>query len=135
MEFKNNVGSPGWLYGEQDFVAFEGLQDYIIVQTGLYADLQKNYAIPQNWLTPLAMLSTKATAGKTETSDLYDKEIGSTHNCSQKTKENMSHFYKYNAGNPEFLENIKTPAQAKKHRGGNAQRNDCPVGDKGSVPQ
>ena len=29
----------------------------------------------------------------------------------------MSHFYKYNAGNPEFLENIKTPAQAKKHRG------------------
>jgi len=35
VEFKNNVGKPGWLYGEQDFVAFEGLQDYIIVRTGL----------------------------------------------------------------------------------------------------
>tara|TARA_R100001591_G_scaffold104152_1_gene111710 strand:+ start:3613 stop:4164 length:552 start_codon:yes stop_codon:yes gene_type:complete len=34
VEFKNNVGAPGWLYGEQDFVAFEGLQDYVIVRTG-----------------------------------------------------------------------------------------------------
>jgi hypothetical protein len=35
VEFKNNVGAPGWLYGEQDFVAFEGLQDYVIVRTGV----------------------------------------------------------------------------------------------------
>jgi len=29
----------------------------------------------------------------------------------------MSHFYKYNAGNPKFLEEIRTPAQAKKSKG------------------
>ena len=33
IEFKNNVGDEGWLYGTQDFVAFEGHNDYIIVRT------------------------------------------------------------------------------------------------------
>jgi hypothetical protein len=33
IEFRNNVGDAGWLYGTQDFVAFEGHEDYIVVRT------------------------------------------------------------------------------------------------------
>lgn len=39
IEFKNNVGDDGWLYGTQDFVAFEGYDDYIIVRTSALREL------------------------------------------------------------------------------------------------
>ena len=38
IEFKNNCGDAGWLYGEQDFLAFEGAEDYLLVRRG---DLQE----------------------------------------------------------------------------------------------
>lgn len=32
IEFKNNTGDKGWLYGQQDFLAFERALDYIVVR-------------------------------------------------------------------------------------------------------
>ena len=32
IEFVNNVGDAGWLYGEQDFLAFECIDNYIVVR-------------------------------------------------------------------------------------------------------
>lgn len=31
IEFINNTGDKGWLYGKQDFLAFEGIDHYIVV--------------------------------------------------------------------------------------------------------
>ena len=33
LEFKNNTGDKGWLYGKQDFIAFECIDHYLIVRT------------------------------------------------------------------------------------------------------
>lgn len=41
IEFRNNVGDEGWLYGTQDFVAFEGHEDYVIVRTNDLRELSE----------------------------------------------------------------------------------------------
>lgn len=33
LEFKNNTGDKGWIYGQQDFIAFECIDHYLIVRT------------------------------------------------------------------------------------------------------
>lgn len=38
VEFKSNAGRSGWLYGKQDFVAFEAPDKFVIVRR---EDLQK----------------------------------------------------------------------------------------------
>lgn len=32
IEFRNTSGNAGWIYGEQDFLAFEGHEDYVLVR-------------------------------------------------------------------------------------------------------
>ena len=32
VEFKNNIGHDGWLYGEQDWIAFEASDRYVLVK-------------------------------------------------------------------------------------------------------
>lgn len=39
LEFVNNSGDKGWLYGEQDFIAFECIDHYIIVRRQHLQDL------------------------------------------------------------------------------------------------
>jgi len=39
LEFKNKVGDNGWLYGEQDYIAFEFPEQYLIVRRTDLAEL------------------------------------------------------------------------------------------------
>ena len=42
VEFKNNIGRDGWLYGEQDWLAFEAVEKYVIVRRKDLADLSEH---------------------------------------------------------------------------------------------
>tara|TARA_R110002126_G_scaffold2213_2_gene12678 strand:+ start:240 stop:800 length:561 start_codon:yes stop_codon:yes gene_type:complete len=39
LEFKNNRGDKGWLYGQQDFIAFECIDHYLVVRREHLKDL------------------------------------------------------------------------------------------------
>ncbi len=41
VEFKNNIGHDGWLYGEQDWVAFESSDRYVLVKRSDLAALSE----------------------------------------------------------------------------------------------
>lgn len=42
IEFKNNCGDAGWLYGSQDYIAFECQKQYLLVRRGDLQELAEN---------------------------------------------------------------------------------------------